>query len=138
MPLDAVFNLDVPHDLVFQRLSGRWVHPKVRSNCGGGRQPDSFSDTNRSQSGRIYNEHFSPPAVKMRDDETGEPLVRRPDDEPESVKHRLSIYEKSTAPILEFFKRRLGDKLHAIPCETSKEGYAKMKPILQSIAAQKR
>ena len=31
MPLDAVFNLDVPFDLVFQRLSGRWVHPKVSS-----------------------------------------------------------------------------------------------------------
>ena len=33
MPLDAVFNLDVPFDLVFQRLSGRWVHPKVRQTA---------------------------------------------------------------------------------------------------------
>jgi adenylate kinase family enzyme len=90
------------------------------------------------QSGRIYNEHFSPPKVRERDDETGEPLVRRADDQPESVKHRLVIYERSTAPILDYFKRRLGDKLHLIPCETSKEGYSKVKPILESIAARRR
>lgn len=74
----------------------------------------------------------------MLDDETSEQLVRRPDDEPESVRRRLVVYQESTAPILEFFGQRFGPKLHMIDCETSKEGYAKVKPILQSIAATKK
>lgn len=34
---------------------------------------------------------------------TGEPLVQREDDKPESVKRRLEIYSEMTAPILEYY-----------------------------------
>jgi adenylate kinase family enzyme len=89
------------------------------------------------KSGRVYNTEFSPPKVPNRDDVTGEPLIRRPDDEPEAVKNRLNIYAQTTAPILEYFSQRFGDKLHLLTCETSKEGYAKVKPILTKISAKK-
>lgn len=50
----------------------RWIHPA---------------------SGRVYNYSYKPPKVKGFDDETGEPLVQREDDKPESVLKRLQKYE---------------------------------------------
>ena len=37
------------------------------------------------------------------DDETGEPLIRRTDDEPEAVQHRLAAYNNLTKPVQEFY-----------------------------------
>ena len=41
------------------------------------------------------NDHFSPPKEAGKDDVTGEPLVKRPDDEPETVKKRLKLCKKA-------------------------------------------
>lgn len=103
----------VPDDLIIQRLSGRWLH---------------------GPSGRIYNEHFSPPKVPFTDDVTGEPLTRRKDDEPETVKRRLALYWDNVHDILEYMRARgRGDTMHDIECETSKEAYAKLKPIIEGV-----
>lgn len=63
-------------------LIGRWIH---------------------AASGRVYNTDFNAPKVPGRDDVTGEPLVQREDDKPESVKRRLEIYSEMAAPILEYY-----------------------------------
>ncbi|CAH8581410.1 unnamed protein product [Schistosoma turkestanicum] len=55
-------------------------------------------------SGRSYHELFNPPKVPMVDDITGDRLVHRPDDKPESLKKRLYEYEKNAAPILHFYE----------------------------------
>lgn len=103
----------------------------------------------------MYNEHFQPPKVPWRDDETGEPLVRRPDDErgelcfpglfcalcdvslPATVERRLDTFESATRPVLNFFATTLPSAFHTVQCETSPLGYAKIKPIVERIAHQR-
>lgn len=60
-PLSLVVNLDVPDEVILSRISDRWVH---------------------LPSGRVYNLSYNPPKVDGFDDETGEPLTKRPDDNP--------------------------------------------------------
>lgn len=40
------------------------------------------------------------------DDETGEPLVQRDDDKPESVRKRLDAYDDVTAPLVDFYQEK--------------------------------
>jgi nucleoside-triphosphate--adenylate kinase len=65
-PLNLVVNLDVPDEVILSRISDRWVH---------------------LPSGRVYNLSYNRPRVDGLDDETGEPLTKRPDDNP--VRHRV-------------------------------------------------
>lgn len=53
---------------------------------------------------RTYNIGFNDPKVPFKDDETGEDLIQRPDDQPEVVSARLKHYDDLTKPILEFYK----------------------------------
>jgi nucleoside-triphosphate--adenylate kinase len=81
-PVQVVISLDVPFDVIIDRVKGRWIH---------------------ASSGRVYNTDFNAPKVPGRDDVTGEPLVQREDDKPESVKKRLEIYSQMAGPILEYY-----------------------------------
>ena len=54
-------------------------------------------------SGRNYHVIYSPPKIDGKDDLTGEDLVQREDDEPETVKDRLKVYEDQTAPLIDFY-----------------------------------
>lgn len=42
----------------------------------------------------MYSYSYKPPKVEGIDDETGEPLVQRDDDKPESVRKRLDAYDE--------------------------------------------
>ncbi|XP_033029496.1 GTP:AMP phosphotransferase AK3, mitochondrial [Lacerta agilis] len=84
-PIDTVIDLDVPFETIRQRLTARWIHPT---------------------SGRVYNLEFNPPKVPGCDDITGEPLVQRDDDKPETVMKRLKSYETETKPVLEYYRRK--------------------------------
>lgn len=46
------------------------------------------------------------------DDITGEPLIQRADDKPETLAKRMQSYNEQTAPVLEFYKAR--NKLRTI------------------------
>nr|XP_032812251.1 GTP:AMP phosphotransferase AK3, mitochondrial [Petromyzon marinus]XP_032812261.1 GTP:AMP phosphotransferase AK3, mitochondrial [Petromyzon marinus] len=81
-PLGAAINLDVPFATITERLTARWTHPG---------------------SGRVYNTHFNPPRKPGVDDETGEPLVQRVDDRPETVTARLKEYSARTEPVLIYY-----------------------------------
>lgn len=83
--LDTVINLDVPFRTIIDRVKGRWVHVP---------------------SGRVYHDEYNPPKAHRRDDVTGELLVQRPDDHPDTVRKRLQQYEMQTQPVLEFFQQR--------------------------------
>jgi adenylate kinase len=80
--LDYVLEIDVPPDVIIERMSGRRSH---------------------LPSGRTYHVKFNPPAVEGRDDVTGEPLVQREDDRPETVKKRLDVYADQTRPLVEYY-----------------------------------
>jgi len=84
-PVNVVINLDVPFETIIDRIKDRWLHPG---------------------SGRIYNLVFNPPKVAGKDDDTGEDLIQREDDKPESVRNRLEIFKASTTPVLEFYKEK--------------------------------
>jgi len=76
--LDAVVEIDVDHEEIIGRMAGRRIHPA---------------------SGRVYHIVNQPPRVDGRDDETGEPLVQRDDDQEDVVRKRLNVYEEQTAPL---------------------------------------
>ena len=87
----AVIALDVPDDVLTARICGRWVH---------------------KASGRSYHVDFAPPTSlqgqapspeTMLDDETGDPLMQRPDDTEDALKTRLKGYYDQTLPILDHY-----------------------------------
>ncbi|MCP3870561.1 MAG: adenylate kinase [Gammaproteobacteria bacterium] len=80
--IDAVVEIDVPDDEIIKRMSGRRVH---------------------LASGRTYHLVFNPPKVEGKDDETGEPLIQRDDDQEDTVKARLKIYHDQTEPLIAFY-----------------------------------
>lgn len=81
--LDAVIEIDVPFEVIIERMAGRRVHPS---------------------SGRTYHIVYNPPKVDGKDDETGEPLIQRDDDKAETVKKRLDVYAAQTQPLVNFYK----------------------------------
>ncbi|MCY3624347.1 MAG: adenylate kinase [Gammaproteobacteria bacterium] len=81
--IDEVLEIDVPDDLVVDRLSGRRVHEK---------------------SGRTYHVTFNPPATPGVDDDTGEPLIQRDDDKEETIRERLRVYHGETRPLTRFYE----------------------------------
>ncbi len=87
--IDCVIEIMVNDEEIVQRMSGRRVH---------------------SASGRTYHIQHNPPKVENIDDETGEPLIQRPDDNEETVKKRLDIYHEQTYPLVEFYKNLSNDK----------------------------
>ena len=82
--IDYVLEIDVPDDLIVERMSGRRSHPA---------------------SGRVYHVKFNPPKVEGKDDVTGEPLVQRDDDTEETVKKRLAVYHNQTEVLLGYYNK---------------------------------
>lgn len=81
--MDLIINLNVPFDVIIDRVKNRWLH---------------------LPSGRVYNIDFNAPKVAGKDDVTGEALIQRDDDKPEAVANRLKDYEIKTKPVVEFFR----------------------------------
>jgi adenylate kinase len=82
---EMVVNFVLGDEEIVKRLSGRRVH---------------------KASGRTYHVQFNPPKVEGKDDVTGEDLIVRPDDEPEAIRNRLSVYHKQTAPLIEYYRNK--------------------------------
>jgi adenylate kinase len=75
-------------------------------------------------SGRTYHIKFNPPRVANQDDLTGEPLILRQDDQPETVKERLHVYHAQTQPLIEYYSKwqATGDKSAPKHCAVSGTG----------------
>lgn len=80
-------------------------------------------------SGRVYNLDFNPPKKEMIDDVTGEPLIKRPDDDPKILQKRLKVYDNETIPVLDFYKSK--GILNEFIGNTSNEIWEKLKPFLE-------
>ncbi len=81
--IDAVVNFVLDEEEIVKRLSGRRL-------C--------------KSTGRIYHIVSNPPKQEGIDDETGEMLIQRDDDKPEAIRHRLEVYQASTAPLIAYYK----------------------------------
>ena len=80
--VDHVIEFDVNDEVIVERMSGRRVHPG---------------------SGRVYHLRYNPPKVEGKDDETGEELAIRPDDQEQTVRKRLGIYHNQTKPLVDYY-----------------------------------
>ena len=83
--INLVIEINVPDEVIIGRMSGRRVH---------------------LDSGRNYHIDFNPPKVPDIDDLTGELLIQREDDRPETVKDRLNVYLSQTLPLIDFYLER--------------------------------
>ena len=81
--IEAVLEIDVPDEVIVERMGGRRVHPG---------------------SGRTYHVRYNPPKVEGKDDVTGEDLIQRDDDREATVKHRLAVYQSQTRPLVAFYE----------------------------------
>ena len=92
--IDQVIEIDVDHEEIVSRMSGRRVHPA---------------------SGRTYHVKFNPPKVAGKDDQTGEELIQRDDDREETVKKRLSVYHEQTKVLVGYYTQWAQSKQSGAP-----------------------
>lgn len=109
--VDVVVNLEVPHDVIADRMSQRWIH---------------------MASGRTYAYDYNPPKVKGLDDVTGEELEQRPDDKAEVVKARLVTYEAQKTPLLAHFRALEGCTVETFKGSESNVIYPEVKAFLSN------
>ena len=83
--LDGVLSYELPMEEVIVRISGRRTCPKCKAN---------------------YHVTALPPKKEGVCDKCGAALYQREDDRPESVRVRLEAYNRSTAPLVDFYTRR--------------------------------
>ena len=82
-PLDVVLDIEVPTEVVLDRIAGR----RVCIQCGA-----------------TYHVN-KPPAHGTTCDVCGGEVVQRDDDTEEAVSRRLEVYERQTVPIIDFYSR---------------------------------
>ena len=83
--LAVVPNIQVPDEVLLARLAGRWTCRK----CGA-----------------MYHQLFSPPQKEGVCDKCGGELYQRPDDTPETQKHRIAVYQEQTAPLIDYYRQK--------------------------------
>jgi adenylate kinase len=83
-PLDLVIDLEVPREIVLDRIAGR----RVCESCQ-----------------RVYHVNM-PPASPWTCDTCGGQVRQRDDDTEEAVERRLELYERETVPIIDYYRER--------------------------------
>lgn len=108
--IDAVIEINVAEDVLVDRLAGRYI---CRS-CGA-----------------TYHKIFNPTKVEGTCDRCGgHEFFQREDDKPETVKNRLTVNVKASAPILDFYKEQ--GLLHAIDGDREIDAvFADVKAIIE-------
>ncbi|ONH64987.1 GTP:AMP phosphotransferase, mitochondrial [Cyberlindnera fabianii] len=107
--LNLVVELKVPESVILNRIENRWVH---------------------IPSGRVYNLEYSPPKVAGKDDVTGEPLSKRPDDTAAVFQKRLDTYHSTIGPVIEFYKKK--GVLRSVEGETSDVIFPKLLSLIKN------
>ncbi|HJT25438.1 MAG TPA: adenylate kinase [bacterium] len=92
--LTSVLKIEVNKATLLRRLTGRRVCP----NCGA-----------------TYNVDTMKPKQEGICDKCGKELIQRPDDRPETIENRLTVYQKDTAPLIEFYEKKA--LLKRVQCE---------------------
>jgi adenylate kinase len=83
MPIDAALSVDVPHEDLMKRLTGR----RTCRECG-----------------QMYNIYFSPSSKEGICDKCGAALYQRDDDRVDTISKRLEVYNAQTAPLMDYFR----------------------------------
>jgi adenylate kinase len=83
--LDAVVSLNVDADALVERLTGR----RICKGCGKG-----------------YHLKFDPPAKEGHCDLCGAELYQRDDDQEETIRKRLTVYQEQTSPLIDYYRKK--------------------------------
>lgn len=83
--IDLAINIEVPANILLERLSGRISCPECK---------------------RVYNLNFNPPREEGKCDSCGSVLVQRDDDQGETVAKRLEVYSLQTRPLLQYYEEQ--------------------------------
>ncbi len=81
--IDCVPYINVPSEVLIERLSGRWTCP----TCG-----------------FVYHEKFNPPNEPGICDKDQSELYQRVDDQKETVKKRIEVYWEQTSPLIDYYR----------------------------------
>jgi adenylate kinase len=84
-PINIAVDIAVDDEVIVERAAGRLVCP----NCGA-----------------IYHLTSKPPLEAGICDVCRGGLIARADDQPETVRHRLAVYHRTTMPVLDFYRER--------------------------------
>ena len=84
-PIKSAVLVDVPDDIIADRIAGRRTCPKCKAG---------------------YHIQALPPKVAGICDQCGAELVIRKDDNPETVKDRLVVYHRETEPLIKFYEQK--------------------------------
>lgn len=84
-PIRSVVLVDVPDEIIADRIAGRRTCPKCKAG---------------------YHVKALPPKVEGVCDKCGEKLVIRKDDNPDTVKDRLVVYHRETEPLIKFYEAK--------------------------------
>jgi adenylate kinase len=114
VPVDAVVEIDVDDAEIVKRMGGRRVH---------------------LASGRTYHIVFNPPKEEGKDDETGEPLIQRDDDQEDTVKERLNVYHDQTEPLISYYSKWAEEGGDGAPRYVKINGIGKVDEIRDAIYA---
>ncbi|MEE9492354.1 MAG: adenylate kinase [Gammaproteobacteria bacterium] len=115
VPIDAVVEIDVDDAEIINRMGGRRVH---------------------LASGRTYHVVFNPPKEAGKDDETGEPLIQRDDDQEETVRKRLKVYHDQTEPLVDYYSGWAKQGGEGSPRYIRVQGVGKVEEIRDAIFAE--
>nr|WP_207732320.1 adenylate kinase [Heliobacterium chlorum] len=85
MNLDAVIDIQVTHEKLIERLTGR----RICRQCGA-----------------TYHVVFNPPAAESKCDKCGGELYQRSDDSRETAENRLDVYNKQTQPLIDYYQAK--------------------------------
>ena len=83
--LDVALSVDIDKDILMKRLTGRRTCKKCQ---------------------QMYNVYFSPSKKDGICDKCGGELFQRDDDKEATIKNRLDVYEKSTAPLIAYYGKK--------------------------------
>jgi adenylate kinase len=84
--LDMVVNIDVPRDVILDRLTTRRTCSNAKCQA-------------------IYNVKSNPPKKEGVCDKCGSPVVQREDETEAAISHRLDTYNQKTAPLVGFYSK---------------------------------
>lgn len=101
--VDRVIDIRCDDEVIVKRLAGRRIHPA---------------------SGRVYHVVHSPPRIDDVDDVTGEALVQRDDDKPETIKKRLKVYAAQTKPLSDHYSLTAAGTYHQVEGDQSQSALA--------------
>lgn len=110
--LDGVIFFEIPEEVVLRRITGRRVCPACGAN---------------------YHVEYQPPRAPGRCDNDRTELIQRRDDSPETIRHRLEVFRRWTAPLVDHYRNR-GMFLAVNAQGTAEEVYERIQEFLAARA----